>query len=59
MYCATVFTAEEENTDESSAIEHEQNDDAGAAKDEQPMDQSDNVGDNSASAVEAPDSSKF
>ena len=55
-----ISTAEEDNTDESSAIEAEQNnDDATAGKDEQPMDQSDGVGDSSAPAAQAPDSSKF
>lgn len=50
-------TVEEENTDESSAVEPEQHDDTG--KDEQPMEQSDNVGDSTVSTGEAPDSSMF
>ena len=50
-------TVEEENTDESSAVEPEQHDDTG--KDEQPMEQSDNVGDSTVSTEEAPDSSMF
>ena len=52
-YCTT----EEENTDESSAVEPEQHDDVG--KDEQPMEQSDNVGDSTVSTEETPDSSMF
>ena len=49
------FTTDEENTDESTAVEPEQND--GTAKNEQPMEQSDNVGVSSVSTGEAPDSS--
>ena len=51
-----MYIVEEENTDE-SVIEAEQNE--SASKDEQPMEQSDDVGDSSASKGEAPDSSKF
>ena len=55
-----IFTAEEDNTNESSTIETKQNNnDATASKDEQPMDQSDGVGNSSAPAAQVPDSSKF
>lgn len=58
-FTAPVYysTVEEENTDESSAVEPEQHDDTG--KDEQPMEQSDNVGDSTVCTEEAPDSSMF